>query len=294
MSTLLILQGLAYGIIVGAVYALLGCSLNVLYGVLRVVNFAHGEFIIAGTFVSYVLFNALHLHPLAALPVASASFFAAGWCLYYLLVPRLKTADDPELSSFLMMYGISLMIAATMLGLFGADARNISYTFQPIAVRLGPVFLPTARLVALALSIIIGGALAWFFYRTLPGKALRAAIMNPEAIQIVGVDINRLSALAFGLAAGLAGATGVLVGLVFPAFTPFSGPDYTLIGFIVVVLGGLGHPVGALLGGVLFGLAEQMSTVFMPQALSPIVGFALLIGVIFLKPSGLMGRVQLR
>jgi branched-chain amino acid transport system permease protein len=118
--------------------------------------------------------------------------------------------------------------------------------------------------------------------------------MNPEAIQIVGVDINRLSALAFGLAAGLAGATGVLVGLVFPAFTPFSGPDYTLIGFIVIVLGGLGHPVGALVGGVLFGLAEQMSTVFMPQALSPIVGFALLIGVIFLKPSGLMGRVQLR
>jgi branched-chain amino acid transport system permease protein len=118
--------------------------------------------------------------------------------------------------------------------------------------------------------------------------------MNPEAIQIVGVDIHRLSAGAFGLAAGLAGATGVLVGLVFPAFTPFSGPDYTLIGFIVIVLGGLGHPVGALLGGVLFGLAEQMATVFMAQSLSPIVGFGLLILVIFLKPAGLMGRVQQR
>src|SRR5581483_9268524 len=234
MSTLLIMQGLAYGLIVGAIYALIGCSLNVLYGVLRVVNFAHGEFIIAGTFVSYVLLNALGWHPLLALPIAAGTFFLAGIALYYLLVPRLKTADDPELSSFLMMYGISLMAAATMLGLFGADARNISYSFQPIAVRLGPLYLPTARLVALGISVALGLALAWFFYRTLPGKALRAAIMNPEAIQIVGVDINRLSALAFGLALALAGATGVLIGMVFPAFTPFSGPDYTLIGFIVI------------------------------------------------------------
>jgi len=294
VSTLLILQGLVYGLIVGAIYALIGCSLNVLYGVLRVVNFAHGEFIIAGTFVSYVLFERLGLHPLLALPVAAVGFFAVGYALCYLLMPRLRNADDPELSSFLMMYGISLMLAATMLSLFGADARNVSYSFHPIALKLGPLFLPTARLVALGVSLVIGGLLAWFFYRTLPGKALRAAIMNPDAIQMVGVDINRLSALAFGLAAGLAGATGVLVGLVFPAFTPFSGPDYTLIGFIVIVLGGLGHPIGALLGGVLFGLAEQMATVFMPQALSPIVGFGLLIAVIFLKPSGLMGRVQLR
>ncbi|MFI4981882.1 MAG: branched-chain amino acid ABC transporter permease, partial [Nevskiales bacterium] len=269
MNLFLITSGLINGLVVGAVYALIGCSLNVLYGVLRVVNFAHGEFIIAGTFVSYVLYHGLGIHPLLAIPVAAAAFFLFGYRLYYLLVPRLKTADDPELASFLMMYGVSLIAAATMLFIFGADSRAIDYTFRPIAIRIGPIFLPTARLAALGVSVAIGAALTWFFYRTLAGKALRAAIMNPEAIQMVGVNIDRLSAGAFGLAAALAGVTGVMIGLVFPAFTPFSGPDYTLIGFIVIVLGGLGHPVGALLGGVLFGLAEQMATVFMPQALSP-------------------------
>jgi branched-chain amino acid transport system permease protein len=294
VSAFLITSGLLNGFIVGVVYALLGCSLNVLYGVLRIVNFAHGEFIIAGTFVSYVLFRDLHVHPLLALPVVATAFFVFGQGFYYLLVPRLKTADDPELSSFLMMYGVSLMLAATLVLIFGADVRAISYSFQPVSVKVAGVFIPTARLVALSVSVAIGVVLTWFFYRTLAGKALRAAIMNPEAIQIVGVNIHRLSAAAFGFAAGLAGVTGVLIGLVFPAFTPFSGPDYTLIGFVVIVLGGLGHPIGALLGGVLFGLAEQMATVFMPQSLSPIVGFGLLILVVFLKPNGLMGRVQLR
>ena len=136
--------------------------------------------------------------------------------------------------------------------------------------------------------------MGWFLFRTLPGKALRAAAMNREAIQIVGVNIVRLSALAFALAFGLAGVTGVLIALVFPAFSPFSGGEYSIIGFIVIVLGGLGNPIGALIAGVFFGIAEQMATVFLPQALAQIVGFALLVATVLVRPTGLFGFRTLR
>jgi branched-chain amino acid transport system permease protein len=286
---LLILNGAVNGLIVGGVYALIGLSLTLLYGVLRVVNFAHGEFVIGGSFVAYVLFNALGIPPLLALPVAAAAFFVAGWITYYLLIPRLARSDDPEIMSFLMMYGLSIALAAVMLLIFEADSRSIDYTFSPISMKLGPVYVSTARVVALGVTVVVSAALTWFLFRTLPGKALRAAIMNREAIQIMGVDIVRLSAFAFALAAALAGITGVLIALVFPAFNPFSGPEYSIIGFIVVVLGGLGNPVGALLAGVLYGLAEQMATVFLPQALAQIVGFAILVGTILIRPAGILG-----
>jgi branched-chain amino acid transport system permease protein len=286
---LLILNGLVNGLIVGGIYALVGVSLTLLYGVLRVVNFAHGEFVIAGSFLAFVLFSSFGVPPLLAVPIAAVAFFAAGWGLYYVLIPRLARSDDPELMSFLMFYGVSIAAAALMLLLFEADSRTIDYTFTPVSMQVGPVYVSTARLVAFAITVVVSIALALFLFKTLPGKALRAAIMNPEAIQIMGVDIVRLSAFAFALAAALAGVTGVLIALVFPAFNPFSGAEYTIIAFIVVVLGGLGNPVGALLAGVLFGLAEQMATVFLPQAMAQIVGFLILVGTIFFRPSGILG-----
>jgi len=286
---LLVLNGLVNGLIVGGIYALVGVSLTLLYGVLRVVNFAHGEFVIAGSFLAFVLFKSFGIPPLLAVPIAAVAFFAAGWGLYYVLIPRLAKSDDPELMSFLMFYGVSIAAAALMLLLFEADSRTIDYTFTPVSMQVGPVYVSTARLVAFAITVLVSIALALFLFKTLPGKALRAAIMNPEAIQILGVDIVRLSAFAFALAAALAGVTGVLIALVFPAFNPFSGAEYTIIAFIVVVLGGLGNPVGALLAGVVFGLAEQMATVFLPQAMAQIVGFLILVGTIFFRPSGILG-----
>jgi branched-chain amino acid transport system permease protein len=291
---ILVLNGIVNGLIVGGVYALIGMSLTLLYGVLRVVNFAHGEFVIGGSFLAYVLFNALGIVPLAALPIAAVAFFALGYAGYYVLIPRLARSDDPESMSFLMMYGLSIALAALLLLLFEADSRSIDYTFTPISMKVGPVYVSTARIVALGVTIVIAAGVSYFLFATLPGKALRAAIMNREAIQIMGVDIVRLSAFAFALAIGLAGVSGVLVALVFPAFNAFSGPEYAIIGFIVIVLGGLGNPLGALLAGVLYGLAEQLATVFLPQALAQIVGFGLLVATILVRNSGITFRRRTR
>ena len=306
MNTVLLVNGLVGGIVFGAVYALIGASLNVLCGVLRIINFAHGEFILAGGFLAYVLLNAFGLNPLLALPVAAAAFFAAGYLLYFLLIPRLARSDEPETSSFLMMFGVSLMMVSTFIWIFEADVRPVNFSFDPINVVLftiedaygegrdGRVLVPTARLVALAVNAAIIAAMTWFLYRTLPGKAMRAAIMNREAVQIVGIDIHRLSASAFGLAAALAAVTGVLLTLVVPSIDPNGGADLTLIGFIVIVLGGLGHPVGALAAGILFGVVEQVSNVLLPQAAAQMLGFMILIAVIFVRPEGLFGRVRSR
>src|SRR5688500_17900252 len=149
-------------------------SLTLLYGVLRVVNFAHGEFVIGGSFLAYVLFNSAGLPPLASLPVAAVSFFAAGYGAYYLLIPRLSLSVDPESMSFLMMYCLSLALAAFLLLLFEADSRSIDYSFTPISMKVGPVYVSTARIVALAVAVAIAAGVAFFLFRTLPGKALRA------------------------------------------------------------------------------------------------------------------------
>ncbi len=306
MNTVLLINGLIGGAVFGAVYALIGASLNVLVGVLRVVNFAHGEFILAGGFFAYVFLTYMDLNPLIALPFAAISFFIAGYAMYFPLIPRLANSDEPETSSFLLMFGVSLMIVSVLTWIFEADVRPIHFSFEPINVVLftvadaygegrdGKVVVPTARIVALAINAVLIVSMTWFLYRTLPGKAMRGAIMNREAIQIVGIDVHRLSAMAFGLATGLAGVTGVLLALVVPSVDPNGGADLTLIGFIVIVLGGLGHPVGALVAGVLFGLVEQVSNVLLPQAAAQMLGFIILIAVIFVKPTGLFGLERQR
>ena len=288
----LLMNAIANGIIVGVLYAMIGVSLSLLYGVLQVKNFAHGDFLIAGAYVTYVLFRAWGMHPLGALPIAFLGFAAVGWVMYYLIMPRLQKAEDPMLSSLLVMYGVSLMLTAGMLVLFEADYRSLDFTFSPISFQIGSIYLPTARVVAVVVNLILVAGLTWFLYFTLPGKAIRASIMNRDATQIVGVNVDRLSSAVFALALGLAGMSGVLVALVFPSFNPFVGVDYTLIGFIVVVLGGLGNPMGAILGGLVYGLAEQVSIVFMPATLAPIVGFTLMVAVIFFRPQGILGRAR--
>jgi branched-chain amino acid transport system permease protein len=273
---------------------------------MRIINFAHGEFILAGGFVSYAALTYWGLNPLITLPFAAAIFFVAGFGLYYVLIPRLARSDEPETASFLLMFGVSLIIISILTWIFGADVRPVNFTFEPINVVLmtvedgygkgrdAKVLIPTARLVALAINTVIIIAMTWFLYRTLPGKAMRATIMNREAVQIVGIDIHRLSASAFGLATALAAVTGVLLTLVVPSVDPNGGADLTLIGFIIIVLGGLGHPVGALAAGIIFGVVEQISNVMLPQAAAQMLGFIILVAVILVKPTGLFGLERSR
>jgi branched-chain amino acid transport system permease protein len=284
MSNLAI-QALVSGVMLGLIYGLIGSSLSLLYGAMRIVNVAHGEFVIAGSYLTLILYQAFRLHPLLAIPLSFALFFLVGVALYYLLIPRLSRSDDPETASFLALYGLSLVAVSALVLAFDADTRSLNFSFEPIAVRVRGISFPTARLIALGADIVIVGGLVWLLFGTLHGKALRAIIMNREAVQMVGINLHGLSAIAYGLGAGIAAMTGVLTALVFPAFGPFGGLDYTLIGFTVIVLGGLANPTGALAAGVALGVTQQMATVFMPQSLSPAIGFILLITAVMIRSS---------
>jgi branched-chain amino acid transport system permease protein len=292
MSSLLI-QGLLNGLILGAIYGLIGLSLNIIYGVLRVVNFAHGEFLVLGAFFSWVLLQYFKISPFLALPISLVVFFCIGYTLYFLLIPRMSKSDDPETSSLLLMFGLSIVLSAAMLLVFEADTRTLEFSLEPAFLALGEIYIPTIRIIALLISVLLVGVLTYFLYRTQMGKALRAIIMNKDAVSIVGINAERLSALAFGLGIALAAATGVIVALVFPSFSPFIGNDYTLIGFVVIVLGGLGHPIGALIGALLYGVTEQVAVVYFNPSIATILGFSLMVAMIFIRPSGLLGRRQL-
>ncbi|HEY0663448.1 MAG TPA: branched-chain amino acid ABC transporter permease, partial [Thiobacillaceae bacterium] len=206
--TQLALQALVNGLILGTIYGLIGIGLNVVYGVLRVVNFAHGEFLVLGAYASFIALHYAGLNPLLALPLVFVVFLGMGYLLYFVLIPRLNRSDDPETASLLVMFGVSIMLGAIMLLAFGADARSLNYSLEPVFVHVGPILIPTIRLVALAVVLVVVALLAAFLYRTVTGKALRAIIMNRDAVQIVGINAAVLSAIAFGIGLALAGAGG--------------------------------------------------------------------------------------
>jgi len=286
----LLVQAVISGILLGTIYGLIGAGLNILYGVMRVVNFAHGEFLMVAAYATYWAGILYGIDPLKVLSILIPLFFILGLLTYYITVPRLLKSEDPEMASFLTFYGVSLIITALVLITWGADPRALSFPYGRVSINVGLFYLPKGRLITFGVALITAIALAFFLYRTYPGKAIRAVIQNREAVQIVGIDSHRISAISFGLGLALVAVTGALVPLAFPSISPWMGSSYTLVAFVVIVLGGLGNPLGALLGGLVFGLAENISTVFIPLAFSPVVSFVILILVIMVRPQGFLGR----
>lgn len=284
------------GLLLGAVYAVVGVGMSLIYGVLRVVNFAHGDFIVLAAFLAWTLHSNWGWDPLRSLIVIVPAFFVLGLIVYKLLVPRLLRSDDPETASFLAFFGISLMLGYLMVTIFGATPRGIPYPYEawlPAALPIGPWFMSSSRIIAALVVAAVIGALIWFLFYTFPGKAVRSLIQNREAAAILGIPSGRISALSFGLGLALVGAAGVLVSLAFPSIAPRLGANYTVIAFSVIVLGGMRSPTGAMAGGLLFGLAESVAGAFLPTGLSPAVAFFVLIVTVMVRPEGLLTGIRL-
>ncbi len=290
----LILMALASGILMGLIYGLVGIGMNILYGVMRIVNFAHGEFMMLGAYLAYALSKGFGLNALQSIFIVIPVFFLLGFVLHSFLYERIQRSDDPEVASFLVFFGVSLIITALILQIWEADPRSIPFPFERVSVFIGPIFLPMGRLISAGICILVIILLTLFLYRTSMGKAVRAIIENREAVSILGIDVKRVSALVFGAGLAIVAITGCLITLSFPVITPVQGQFYTTIAFLVIVLGGLGTPLGALLGGLIYGVAESLSSVFMPVALSPVVGFVILIFMVMVRPQGLLGKVSTR
>jgi branched-chain amino acid transport system permease protein len=283
----LVANVLLSGLLTGLVYGLMALGLSVIYGVVRIVNFAHGELMALAMYVTVIAFAALKVDPLwMVLPVA-LGFFGLGYLMQRALINPF--IDRPEHSQFMLLLALALIMVNGLLLAFGPDARNVQVDYALDSYQLGPVLVDKVRVVCAAVALF-SCALLWALFRfTKFGKAIRACADNLLGARVVGLNVAHLYGLAFGLGCACVGVAGTLLTLLVDV-TPSSGPAYTLLAFIIVIIGGLGSMPGALAGGVLIGMSEAAAgIVFTPSAKS-MASFALLIVVLAFKPQGLFAR----
>jgi len=275
------------GILSGALYAMVALGLALIFGVMRVINIAHGPFLMLGAYATFALHQALGLDPYLTLPASMLLLFALGALLQRTLVFRV--VDAPELSSLLLTFGISIsLVNLAQLG-FTSDLRAIEYITG--SWPLGPFALSKARTIAFGVALALTGAAFLVLGRTRLGKAIRATSQNRDVALACGINVQGIHLLTFGFAAALAGAGGTLLSVIV-AIQPDMGQIWTFKSFLVIVLGGAGNYPGALVGGLLLGLIEQLSSLFLTAQLSEVIAYLLLVVVLLVRPTGLLGGRQ--
>jgi branched-chain amino acid transport system permease protein len=275
------------GLLTGLVYGLMALGLSVIYGVVRIVNFAHGEMMTMAMYATVVLFATWHLDPLWILVPVVLAAFAFGYALQRVLVNPF--IDRPEHAQFMLLLAVALVLVNGLLIVFGPDARSVQVDYALDSYVVGPFIIDKVRVICAVVALAVCAALFAIFRYTSFGKAIRACADNLLGARVVGLNVPHLYALTFGLGTACVAAAGVLMTLLVDV-TPTSGPGYTLLAFIIVIIGGLGSMVGALVGGVLIGVSEAVAGLIVTPSAKSMLSFALLIAVLALRPQGLFGR----
>ena len=275
------------GVLTGLVYGLMALGLSVIFGVVRVVNFAHGEMMTIAMYIAVTLFTAFHLDPLVMLVPIAAVLFAFGYVLQKVVINRFITR--PEYSQFLLLVAMAIIIVNGLLIVYGPDARNVQTSYAYDSFQFGPLIVDATKVYAALAAIAVAAALFGFFQYTQLGTAIRACADNYTGALVVGLDVKHLYALTFGLGAACVGAAGCMLLLIFDV-TPAVGPTYTLLAFVIVITGGLGSMSGALIGGVLIGFTEAMAGLLFSPSAKSMFAFAILVLVLLFRPQGIMGK----
>jgi branched-chain amino acid transport system permease protein len=275
------------GVLTGLLYGLMALGLSVIFGVVRVVNFAHGEMMTVAMYIAITLFTAFQLDPLVVLVPIAAVLFVFGYALQKGLVNAFITR--PEHSQFLLLVAVAIILVNALLILFGPDARSVQVSYAFDSFEMGPLIVDATKVYAALAALVVTTALFAFFQFTALGTAIRACADNYTGALVVGLDVKHLYALTFGLGAACVGAAGVMLVLIADV-TPAIGPAYTLLAFVIVITGGLGSMTGALLGGVLIGLTEAMAGLLFTPSAKSMFAFAILVLVLLFRPQGIMGK----
>ena len=279
--TAITLNVIVQGVLTGLVYGLMALGLSVIFGVMRVVNFAHGELTVVAMYAAFLLFEMLHLEPLIALLPIAAAFFGIGYLLQRTLIsPFIGRAEHEQ---FILLVGLATVIVNGVLLIFGPDARPINLPY------IGPLFIDKVRVLAAVAALAVAAALFLFFRYTRTGTAIRACADNLTGAAVVGLNVKQLYAVTFGLGLACVGAAGSLMATIADA-SPGLSQAYTLLAFTIVIIGGLGSMMGALVGGILIGVSEALAGFYIQPSMKSMFSFALLIIVLVLRPQGLMGR----
>lgn len=284
----LFLQTTLNGLVLGGIYSLAAVGFSLIFGVMGIVNLTHGIFVIAGAYGAFLLWSALGLDPLIAILPIGAVLFAFGY-VYQRTVIHWAISRASLVASLVVTFGVAMMIRNLMQLAFSPDVRSITPAYSFVSVAMGPLIIDLVRLVALGASLVLLLLLALMLRRTHFGRAIRATAQQPLAAALSGIDVARYHGLTFGLGAAFAGAAGAIIGIVQP-FSPASEVVWTLNAFVVVVLGGIGSPAGALLGGILLGIINAWTAQYIGPSLTNAMMFLVLVLMLLVRPQGMLGN----
>lgn len=282
---------LASGLITGGIYALVALGLNLQYGLMRILNIAHGEFLMLGAYLTWMVQTQFGVSPLLMVPVSFAMLMVLGWVIHWLCFRRL-TATSPNLDIFearglMVAFGLMFLVQNLVSYIWGGDLRGYDYLTDP--VKFGGAQFAGNKLLVFALALVFAGALIALLRMTLLGKGVRALMQSPVGAQLVGIDTKRLHPLMFGIGLGLSGVAGCLLSMAY-TISPSMGEPYTVTALIVITLGGFGSMGGALAGGLLLGVVEAVGMHFTNPSLKALLSYVVFIGVLLLRPEGLFAR----
>jgi branched-chain amino acid transport system permease protein len=273
------------GVFTGLVYGLMALGLSVIFGVARVVNFAHGEIMTLAMYAAVLAFVFFDIDPFLALVPIAAAFFVFGYLLQALVIHRFITR--PEHSQFMLLLALAVILVNTQLIIFGPDARYVQLDYLLESIEVGPLLVDRGKFYAALVACAASAALFVFFRFSPTGTAIRACADNWLGAKVVGLDLRRLYSISFGLGTGSVAIAGCMMVLLFD-LTPGAGPAYTLLAFVIVIVGGLGSMSGALAGGVLIGVSEALAGLFIAPSAKSMFSFGLLILILLLRPRGLL------
>jgi branched-chain amino acid transport system permease protein len=281
-----LLQTLLLGLLLGGVYALAASGLTLIFGVMRVINIAHGAFVMLGAFITYWLWDSVGIDPLLAVVITTPVVFVVGWATYKVIVSPIRTA--PMASTVLLTFGLALVLEGAMGEIWGNNSTAIRPSYADESFTFGGLFLPKAQVYGGVIAVLVLVLLWLVLTKSWLGRAIRAAASNPGSAQLVGIRVAAVAALVFGIGIAAAGAAGAITGVLYP-FTPGSHYQWIARLLAIVVLGGLGSLNGAVLGAVMFGLAETLTAAYWSPSWATAVPYAIVFAVLLIRPQGLLG-----
>ena len=281
------LQAVINGLLLGGVYAAYSAGFSLIFGVMGVVNLAHGELIMLGAFTSYWLFEIFHLDPYLSVPFSVTILFVFGYLIQKYIINRV--IDQPHIMSYILTFGLHLIIANLAVKFWTHDFRTITTGYSGVNAELWALNIPYARLTTFLLALLIIFALWFFLNRTEMGRAIRATAMDKEVARLMGVNIRETYAVTFGIGAAVTGLAGSTISP-FVIIFPEMGLEYTIIAFCVVVLGGMGYMPGALWGGFILGVAQSLAATYLNAGISVAITFLILFFMLIVRPTGIVGK----
>jgi branched-chain amino acid transport system permease protein len=286
MNASFVAQSLLNGVLIGGVYSLAAIGLNLIFGVMKIINFAHGALMMAGMYTCYWSVMLLQINPYAAILIVIPMMFLIGAILQRFLVDPIITA--PEHNQLLLTLGVSLFLENLALFLWSPDYRVLSTPFSEVNYYWGDISFSLVRILAFALAMLSTAVLYIVLTKTDLGKAIRAASEEPDGAVLMGINVRRIYWISFGIGAACAGVAGAAIAPFFPVY-PQVGGLFVITAFVVVVLGGMGSFLGAFVGGIIIGVADSVGAMFLPGSMKAIISFIIFILILLFKPSGLFG-----